>query len=284
MLCLVIIFPVMIFSGFSASADIFYYDNGEPYSDGMNAGRSFDEYWEYTGVTKVFIPEDDHVNKDNIRVTASSDGECQTIRFIDGGYTSEYKLTLCAPRKYFFPGEETQIAWESLDWSRTGSEYKGTLTMKVCAAFVSETEDGSGFDHDIIQSFKGNGNEGGFEFDPQHYSPERHTHRIDFDGAFPVIPVEEKRNVCIVSDFGGGEDIHIITISEYTRKNEEFTVMPEDMSWVKDKGGYYDASVGVIEYHNGPILFLAAVIVIPIVIIVVIIAVIRAKKKKSKNK
>ena len=93
-----------------------------------------------------------------------------------------------------------------------------------------------------------------------------------------------------------GINTEVIAYQEFAWSDEEYVLPGEDMSWVRETGGYYDAGTGFIEYFDDTppveetnpietIFTIALYFLVPaaVIIALIVLIIVLVKKKKKKR-
>lgn len=267
-------------------------------------GGNYPGSWRKTGNYKCFGPLESPVKALDMTITAGEidEGNAEFV-FSSGEDTEEseeissFKVSVDGLKEAYFPGQETYETNIVINWSFSSKNSPGEINVSAALADpdFSQGEDYGFlpnvrnliplFNYEGLTDYTCNAEKVADDSKGED-EVQTGTRWIPICSAMPDVPKEdEQRTVWIMIGIKSSDDVRMFLMWEYEWSDEQYIVDAEDMSWVKDSGGSYDAGVGVIEY-DGPVetvakfsLFTLVPAVALIVIVLAIILIIRKKRK-----
>ena len=267
-------------------------------------GGNYPGSWRRTGNYKCFGPLESPVKTPDMTITASEIEEGNAEFIFSSGEDSEtseeissFKVSVDGLKEAYFPGQETYETNIVINWSFSSKNSPGEINVSAALTDpdFSQGEDYGFlpnvryliplFNYEGLTDYTCNAEKVADDSKGEDVV-QTGTRWIPICSTMPDVPKEdEPRTVWIMIGIMSSDDVRMFLMWEYEWSDEQYIVDAEDMSWVKDSGGSYDAGVGVIEY-DGPVetvakfsLFTLVPAVALIVIVLAIILIIRKKRK-----
>lgn len=229
-------------------------------------GGSFPGSWRMTGEYKCITPNEVSSETEGYSLSIGIEEDDDAVLEFKGkdegeyeGEETKYSVEINDLKEVYYPGEEMTNESFCVKWELSGDKSPGEV--RVSASFVKPgfTQEESILNAEVISEIPLFNSEGLSEYVS---IPEKETDRLKKNlgklnwnrivpicAAFPDVPGEDDiKKFWFVCDISDNADHHIYRMWEFEWSDEEYVVEPEDMSWVTETGGYYDAGTGVIEY------------------------------------
>ncbi|MCR5404040.1 MAG: hypothetical protein K6E91_09540 [Butyrivibrio sp.] len=227
---------------------------------------SYPGSWRMTGEYKCITPDELSSETEDYSLSIGLEEDDDAVFEFKGkdageyaGEETKYTVEIDDLKEVYYPGEEMTNESFIVKWELSCDKSPGEI--RVSASFVNQdfTQDENVSNAEIISEIPLFNSRGLSEYVS---IPEKETDRLkknvgklNWDrivpicAAFPDVPGEEDiKKFWLVCDISDNADHHIYRMWEFEWSDEEYVVEPEDMSWVRETGGYYDAGTGVIEY------------------------------------